>query len=109
MPQDDRQFFSSDWEAFGRDHSTVIHAYNLVARRIANDSAFDFRSRRSSASCKATHANAGLRIAQAAHLPNERYMVKLGFRAIRYSLRVYEGLITRWRWMNRSTGTDRSV
>jgi len=44
--EDDRQFFSSDWGGFGRDHSTVIPAYNLVARRIANDSAFDFRSRR---------------------------------------------------------------
>jgi len=27
-------------EAFGRDHSTVIHAYNLIARRMSNDSAF---------------------------------------------------------------------
>ena len=27
-------------EAFGRDHSTVIHAYNLIARRMGNDSAF---------------------------------------------------------------------
>jgi chromosomal replication initiator protein len=27
-------------EHFGRDHSTVIHAYNLIARRISNDSAF---------------------------------------------------------------------
>jgi len=27
-------------EAFGRDHSTVIHAYNLIARRISSDSAF---------------------------------------------------------------------
>ena len=26
--------------SFGRDHSTVIHAYNLIARRVANDSAF---------------------------------------------------------------------
>ena len=25
---------------FGRDHSTVIHAYNLIARRVGNDSAF---------------------------------------------------------------------
>ena len=24
----------------GRDHSTVIHAYNLIARRVGNDSAF---------------------------------------------------------------------
>src|SRR5216683_6456266 len=28
--------------AFGRDHSTVIHACNLIARRIGNDSAFRF-------------------------------------------------------------------
>jgi chromosomal replication initiator protein len=27
-------------EHFGRDHSTVIHAYNLIARRMSNDSAF---------------------------------------------------------------------
>jgi chromosomal replication initiator protein len=27
-------------EHFGRDHSTVIHAYNLIARRVGNDSAF---------------------------------------------------------------------
>jgi chromosomal replication initiator protein len=27
-------------EAFVRDHSTVIHAYNLIARRMSNDSAF---------------------------------------------------------------------
>ncbi len=27
-------------ENFGRDHSTAIHAYNLIARRISNDSAF---------------------------------------------------------------------
>ncbi len=25
---------------FGRDHSTVIHAYNLISRRVTNDSAF---------------------------------------------------------------------
>lgn len=27
-------------EHFGRDHSTVIHAYNLIARRVSSDSAF---------------------------------------------------------------------
>jgi chromosomal replication initiator protein len=27
-------------ESFGRDHSTVIHAYNLIARRVSSDSAF---------------------------------------------------------------------
>ena len=25
---------------FDRDHSTVIHAYNLIARRMSSDSAF---------------------------------------------------------------------
>jgi chromosomal replication initiator protein len=25
---------------FGRDHSTVIHAYNLIARRVNKDAAF---------------------------------------------------------------------
>jgi len=32
--------FPTIGDQFGRDHSTVIHAYNLVARRVANDSAF---------------------------------------------------------------------
>jgi chromosomal replication initiator protein len=32
--------FPAIGEHFGRDHSTVIHAYNLIARRISNDSAF---------------------------------------------------------------------
>ncbi|HTY56599.1 MAG TPA: chromosomal replication initiator protein DnaA [Candidatus Binataceae bacterium] len=32
--------FPNIGEQFGRDHSTVIHAYNLVARRVSNDSAF---------------------------------------------------------------------
>ncbi len=32
--------FPNIGEQFGRDHSTVIHAYNLVARRVGNDSAF---------------------------------------------------------------------
>jgi chromosomal replication initiator protein len=32
--------FPTIGESFGRDHSTVIHAYNLIARRVANDSAF---------------------------------------------------------------------
>jgi len=27
-------------EHFGRDHSTVIHAYNLIMRRVTSDSAF---------------------------------------------------------------------
>ncbi len=41
MPQADRfSSFPAIGEHFGRDHSTVIHAYNLIARRISNDSAF---------------------------------------------------------------------
>ena len=32
--------FPSIGDHFGRDHSTVIHAYNLIARRVGNDSAF---------------------------------------------------------------------
>jgi chromosomal replication initiator protein len=32
--------FPAIGERFGRDHSTVIHAYNLIARRVGNDSAF---------------------------------------------------------------------
>jgi chromosomal replication initiator protein len=45
-------------EAFGRDHSTVIHAHNLIARRIGNDSAFRFSIEKIERELKATHANA---------------------------------------------------
>jgi chromosomal replication initiator protein len=34
--------FPTIGEAFGRDHSTVIHAFNLIQRRVSNDSAFRF-------------------------------------------------------------------
>jgi chromosomal replication initiator protein len=34
--------FPSIGEHFGRDHSTVIHAFNLIERRVNNDSAFRF-------------------------------------------------------------------
>src|SRR5260370_31849440 len=34
--------FPSIGEHFGRDHSTVIHAFNLIERRLVNDSAFWF-------------------------------------------------------------------
>src|SRR5712692_7701383 len=44
--------------AFGRDHSTVIHAYNLIARRISNDSAFRFSIEKVERELKATHASA---------------------------------------------------
>jgi chromosomal replication initiator protein len=43
---------------FGRDHSTVIHAYNLIARRISNDSAFRFSIEKVERELKATHASA---------------------------------------------------
>ena len=32
--------FPAIGEQFGRDHSTVIHAYNLIARRVASDTSF---------------------------------------------------------------------
>jgi len=32
--------FPTIGEHFGRDHSTVIHAFNLIARRVSSDSAF---------------------------------------------------------------------
>ncbi len=44
--------------AFGRDHSTVIHACNLIARRISNDSAFRFSIEKVERELKATHATA---------------------------------------------------
>jgi len=43
--------------AFDRDHSTVIHVYNLIARRIGNDSAFRFSIERVERELKATHAS----------------------------------------------------
>jgi chromosomal replication initiator protein len=45
-------------DAFGRDHSTVIHAHNLIARRIANDSAFRFSIEKIERELKTTHAHA---------------------------------------------------
>jgi chromosomal replication initiator protein len=50
--------FPAIGEAFGRDHSTVIHAHNLIARRIANDSAFRFSIEKIERELKAIHANA---------------------------------------------------
>jgi chromosomal replication initiator protein len=32
--------FPTIGDRFGRDHSTVIHAYNLISRRVSNDSGF---------------------------------------------------------------------
>ena len=48
--------FPAIGEAFGRDHSTVIHAHNLIARRIANDSAFRFSIEKIERELKATHS-----------------------------------------------------
>jgi chromosomal replication initiator protein len=50
--------FPAIGESFGRDHSTVIHAYNLIARRIANDSAFRFSIEKIERELKALHAHA---------------------------------------------------
>ncbi|MGH7988037.1 MAG: chromosomal replication initiator protein DnaA [Candidatus Binataceae bacterium] len=50
--------FPTIGEHFGRDHSTVIHAHNLIQRRIGNDSAFRFSIEKIERELKATHANA---------------------------------------------------
>jgi len=50
--------FPAIGEAFGRDHSTVIHAHNLISRRTTNDSAFRFSIEKIERELKATHANA---------------------------------------------------
>ena len=50
--------FPAIGESFGRDHSTVIHAHNLIARRIANDSAFRFSIEKIERELKASQANA---------------------------------------------------
>ena len=50
--------FPAIGEPFGRDHSTVIHAHNLIARRIANDSAFRFSIEKIERELKNAPANA---------------------------------------------------
>ncbi|MGO9606830.1 MAG: chromosomal replication initiator protein DnaA [Candidatus Binataceae bacterium] len=45
-------------EAFGRDHSTVIHAFNLIQRRVTNDSAFRLSIEKIERELKAIRANA---------------------------------------------------
>lgn len=50
--------FPTIGDHFGRDHSTVIHAYNLILRRISNDSAFRFSIEKIERELKATHASA---------------------------------------------------
>jgi chromosomal replication initiator protein len=50
--------FPTIGEQFGRDHSTVIHAYNLIAKRVASDSAFRFSIEKIERELKATQSNA---------------------------------------------------
>jgi chromosomal replication initiator protein len=50
--------FPTIGEHFGRDHSTVIHAFNLIQRRITNDSAFRFSIEKIERELKANHASA---------------------------------------------------
>jgi chromosomal replication initiator protein len=50
--------FPAIGEAFSRDHSTVIHAHNLIARRIGNDSAFRFSIEKIERELKAIYTNA---------------------------------------------------
>src|SRR5215472_1105501 len=45
-------------EAFGRDHSTVIHAFNLIQRRVTNDSAFRLSIEKIERELKSLRANA---------------------------------------------------
>ena len=45
-------------EHFGRDHSTVIHAHNLIARRVGADSAFRISIEKIERELKNIHANA---------------------------------------------------
>ncbi len=45
-------------DAFGRDHSTVIHAHNLIQRRVTNDSAFRLSIERIERELKSIRANA---------------------------------------------------
>lgn len=50
--------FPTIGENFGRDHSTVIHAYNLIARRVSNDSAFRMSIEKIERELKSERANA---------------------------------------------------
>ncbi|HXW82872.1 MAG TPA: helix-turn-helix domain-containing protein, partial [Candidatus Binataceae bacterium] len=45
-------------EHFGRDHSTVIHAFNLINRRVTNDSAFRLSMEKIERELKAIRSNA---------------------------------------------------
>ncbi len=47
--------FPAIGDRFSRDHSTVIHAFNLIARRVANDSAFRHSLEKIERDLKAMH------------------------------------------------------
>jgi len=50
--------FPTIGEHFGRDHSTVIHAYNLITRRVTSDSAFRLSIEKIERELKSIRANA---------------------------------------------------
>ncbi len=50
--------FPTIGEHFGRDHSTVIHAYNLIMRRVTSDSAFRLSIEKIERELKSIRANA---------------------------------------------------
>ena len=50
--------FPTIGEHFGRDHSTVIHAYNLIHRRVSGDSAFRMSIEKIERELKVVRANA---------------------------------------------------
>src|SRR5271157_540241 len=50
--------FPTIGEHFGRDHSTVIHAYNLILRRVTSDSAFRLSIEKIERELKSIRANA---------------------------------------------------
>jgi chromosomal replication initiator protein len=50
--------FPTIGEHFGRDHSTVIHAYNLIMRRVTSDSAFRLSIEKIERELKSVRANA---------------------------------------------------
>jgi chromosomal replication initiator protein len=50
--------FPAIGEHFGRDHSTVIHAFNLIQRRVNNDSAFRFSIEKIERELKSAQATA---------------------------------------------------
>jgi chromosomal replication initiator protein len=50
--------FPTIGEGFGRDHSTVIHAHNLILRRVSSDSAFRMSIEKIERDLKGARANA---------------------------------------------------